>query len=102
MADSLPKWRHADRTVDVTDAWNDLRDPENEVGATVTAYLHIIRYVETLPDDPDARGEYVPVYEVAGLRAEPFPNVFLYHDRVWCIANGLAPMLHQIEETANT
>ena len=97
-----PAWSDADLIVDVTDAWAEVRDPDNEVGAVVLAYLHIVCYAETLPDDPDAWGEYVPVYEVAGLRAEPFPNVFLYHDRAWCIAQGLAPLLHQIERNANT
>lgn len=97
-----PAWINADEIVDVTDAWAEVRDPDNEVGAEVCAYLHINGYTETLPDDPDARGEYVPTYRVAGLRASPFPNVHLYHDRAWCIANGLAPLLHQIERNANT
>jgi hypothetical protein len=97
-----PAWINADLIVDVTDAWAEVRDPDNEVGAVVLAYLRIVRYEETTPLDPAQPGEYVPVYEVAGLRAEPFPNVFLYHDRAWCIAQGLAPLLHQIERNANT
>ena len=97
----LPKWRHADRTVDVTDAWNDLRDPENEVGAEVIACLHISTYTETEPADPDGRPEYVPVYRVEGLVRRTVLGI-AYYGRDWCVANGLAPMLHQIEETANT
>jgi hypothetical protein len=97
-----PAWINTHLIVDVTDAWAEVRDPDNEVGAVVLAYLHIDGYVYTFPDDPAQPCEYVPTYRVAGLRAEPFPNVHFYHDRAWCIAQGLAPLLHQIERNANT
>lgn len=97
-----PAWINADLIVDVTDAWAEVRDPDNEVGAEVFAYLHIESYVERDAADPSTPVEMAPVYRVMGLSAEPFDNVFFYHDRAWCIAQGLASLLHRVERNANT
>jgi hypothetical protein len=96
-----PTWAWAERDVDVTDAWNMIRDPENEIGAVVTACLHVNTYLPSEPADPDERGKPVPVYAIFGVKHET-REATTYHDRAWCIANGLSPMMHAVEKRINS
>lgn len=98
----IPNWTRADAVLDVTDAWNDIHDPQNERGAVVLAYLNIA-YYEDVPvsANPWSDSMHKPVYRVEGISIETLTMGVNYFSRTWCVANNLIGLLRAAEAIQN-
>ncbi len=86
--DAKPKWATAEYTLDITDAWNDIVDPENEDGETVTA--HFRREISDRPDQDTMTLLGLSIADDSGT---------IYRDREWAVKMFGPHDVWHIEET---
>jgi len=78
-----PSWAIADRVIDITDAWLEQTDPENERNEVCLAYLHSEKYDDGM--------------RVAGIAIEDNDGT-TYRNRDWAVKILGADAIWRVEE----